>query len=308
MGKRIKIWFHSGTRSDIREISIPQYLVWFLGFAFLACLPVLSWVGYDYYQLKSIAYDNASLSKSLAAKEAEIKSQRLQIQSFAKNIESLKDQVTVLSELEDRVRLIADIQKKGDQSGLIGIGGIPLTDLDPDLPLEAKHNGLMREMHSQVNQTILAAKNQKTDFTSLISQLEKKKNLLAATPSIRPVDGWITSKFGYRKSPFTGLRSFHSGLDIANKTGTEIIATANGKVSYASRKMYFGNLVVIDHGYGKVTRYGHLKKILVKQGQQVKRGEVIALLGNTGQSTGPHVHYEVVINGLPIDPLKYILN
>ena len=308
MGKRIKIWFHSSTSSDIREISIPQYLLWFLGLALLACFPALSWVGYDYYQLKSIAYDNASLSKSLTAREAEIQSQRLQIQSFAKNIESLKDQVTVLSELEDRVRLIADIQKKGDQSGLIGIGGIPLTDLDPDLPLEAKHNGLMREMHSQVNQTILAAKSQKTDFNSLISQLEKKKNLLAATPSIRPVDGWITSKFGYRKSPFTGLRSFHSGLDIANKTGTEIIATANGKVSYAGRKMYFGNLVVIDHGYGKVTRYGHLKKVLVKPGQQVKRGEVIALLGNTGQSTGPHVHYEVVINGLPIDPLKYILN
>ena len=308
MGKRIKIWFHSARSSDIREFSIPQYLLWSFALLFLASLPVLSWVGYDYYQLKGMAYDNTSLAKGLAAKETEIESQRMQIQSFAKSIESLKSQVKVLSDLEDRVRLIADIQKKGDQSGLIGIGGIPLNDLDPDLPLEAKHNSLMREMHSQVNQTILAAKNQKTDFNSLISQLEKKKNLLAATPSIRPVDGWITSKFGYRKSPFTGQRSFHSGLDIANQTGTEIIATANGKVSYAARKMYFGNLIIIDHGFGKVTKYGHLKKILVKQGQTVKRGDVIALLGNTGQSTGPHVHYEVVVNGLPIDPLKYILN
>ncbi|WP_022663736.1 M23 family metallopeptidase [Desulfospira joergensenii] len=308
MSKRIKIWFHSGTSSDIKEISLPAYLLWFLSLIVLGCLPMLSWVGYDYYQLKGAAYDNASLAENLEAREAEIQSQRMQIQSFAKSIDSLKNQVTVLSELEDRVRLIADIQKKGDQSGLIGIGGIPLNDLDPDLPLEAKHNSLLREMHTQVNQTILAAKHQKTDFNSLISQLEKKKNLLASTPSIRPVDGWITSKFGYRKSPFTGQRSFHSGLDIANKTGTKIISTANGRVSYAGRKMYIGNLVILDHGYGKTTKYGHLKKILVKPGQRVKRGEVIALLGNTGQSTGPHVHYEVIINGLPVNPLKYILN
>lgn len=308
MGKRIKIWFHSGNRSDIRECSIPKGLLWVFGLVLLACLPVLSWVGYDYVQLKKTAFDNAFLSKKLAARETEIQTQRQQIQNFAKTIESLKGRVTELSELEERVRLIADIQKKGDQSGLIGIGGIPLTELDPDLPLEARHNGLMREMHAQIGQTVLAVKNQKTDLTSLISQLEKKKNLLAATPSIRPVDGWITSKFGYRKSPFTGQRSFHSGLDIANKTGTKIISTANGKVSYAGRKMHFGNLIVVDHGYGKITKYGHLKKILVKPGQEVKRGETIALLGNTGQSTGPHVHYEVVINGLPVDPLKYILN
>ncbi|MCK5695337.1 MAG: M23 family metallopeptidase, partial [Desulfobacula sp.] len=118
----------------------------------------------------------------------------------------------------------------------------------------------------------------------------------------------ITSKFGYRTSPFTGRREFHSGLDISNKSGTKIIATANGRISYAARKMYIGNLVVIDHGHGRVTKFGHLKKILVKQGQRVKRGDVIALLGNTGRSTGPHVHYEVRINGTPVNPLKYILN
>jgi murein DD-endopeptidase MepM/ murein hydrolase activator NlpD len=163
-------------------------------------------------------------------------------------------------------------------------------------------------MHHQVDQTNLAAKTQALDFENLIRELETKRNLLASTPSIRPSDGWITSRFGYRTSPFTGRREFHSGLDISNKTGVKIVATANGKIAYASRKMYIGNLIVIDHGYGRVTRYGHLDKIMVKPGQRVKRGDVIGLLGNTGRSTGPHVHYEVKINGVAVNPLKYILN
>lgn len=308
MSKRIKIWFHSGASSDIRELTIPKYLLLFLLLFGLGAGGAISWFGYDYYRLRNMAFDTRTMNQTILSQKSEIQSQRKQIQQFAKHIESLKTQVKTLGTLEDQVRLIADIKKSGGDSGLIGIGGIPGNNLDQDLPLDAKHNNLIREMHQQVGQTTLAAKEQILDFDQLILELEKKKNLLASTPSIRPVDGWITSKFGYRKSPFTGERSFHSGLDIANKNGTEVIATANGKVSYAARKSYFGNLIIIDHGYGKVSKYGHLKKILVKRGQRVKRGEVIALLGNTGQSTGPHVHYEVRINGVPVNPLKYILN
>lgn len=308
MNKRIKIWFHWGTRSDIREITLPKRLLGSLFVISCGVLALLSWLGYDYCQLRRVAFNTRAQNRLIENQKQEIHSQRKQIQLFAKNIEQLKNQVAHLNKLEDQVRLIADIKKTGGASGLIGIGGIPENNLDPDLPLTTRHNNLMREMHRQVDQTGLAAKHQLLDFDQLIRQLEKKKNLLASTPSIRPVDGYITSKFGYRTSPFTGKRTFHSGLDISNKSGTEIIATADGKVSYAARKMYFGNLVIIDHGYGRVTKYGHLKKILVKPGQRVKRGEVIALLGNTGQSTGPHVHYEVRISGTPVNPLKYILN
>ncbi|MCP3944906.1 MAG: M23 family metallopeptidase [Desulfobacteraceae bacterium] len=308
MRKRIKIWFYSGSSSDIKEISIHKIGLILCIFLALVSFGGLSYLCYDYYHLKTISFNNKTLTHTIDSQRNEIQNQRSQIQTFATNIEVLKTQLDNLSKLEGRVRLIADIKKTGDSSGLIGIGGIPENELDEDIPLEARHNNLIREMHQQVNQTTLAAKQQGLNFNDLIKHLEKKKNFLASTPSIRPVDGWITSKFGYRKSPFTGKRTFHSGLDIANKTGTKIIATANGKISYAARKMFFGNLVIIDHGYGKMTKYGHLQKILVKPGQKVKRGEVIALMGNTGQSTGPHVHYEVRINNIPINPLKYILN
>jgi len=308
MKKRIKIWFHSGATSDIREFSIHKAVAGFIALIGIFAIAGASFIGYDYLKLKKILFNTAVLNQTVIEQNNEIKSQRNQIQSFAGEIEILKKQVDTLSIFEDKVRLIADIKQTSDSSGLIGIGGIPRDDLDQDIPLEKKHNNLMREMHQQVAQTNFAAKKQALDFEHLIKMLEKKRNLLASTPSIRPVDGWITSKFGYRKSPFTGRKEFHSGLDISNKSGTKIIATANGRVSYAARKMYIGNLVVIDHGHGRVTRFGHLKKILVKQGQQVKRGDVIALLGNTGRSTGPHVHYEVRINGTPVNPLKYILN
>lgn len=308
MRKRIKIWFHAGSTSDIKEFSIPQKGLGILLLAAFILVSGTAFIGYDYLRLKNTSFKNISLTRDLADRNDEIKNQRSQIQSFANEIEILKKQVGNLSEFEDKVRLIADIKQTSNSSGLIGIGAIPSEELDPDIPLEKKHNHLMREMHEQVTQTNIAAKKQSLDFEDLIKLLEKKRNLLASTPSIRPVNGWLTSPFGYRESPFTGQKEFHSGMDIANKSGKKIVATANGTVSYAGGKMYIGNLVVIDHGYGRVTKYGHLKKVLVTKGQEVKRGDVIGLMGNTGRSTGPHVHYEVRINGTPVNPEKYILN
>ncbi|MCF6246779.1 MAG: M23 family metallopeptidase [Desulfobacula sp.] len=308
MRKKIKIWFHSGSTSDIKEFSIRKTVLAFLLLITISAIGGISFIGYDYYQLKKRSFDNDTLNATIAKQNHEIKSQRGQIQSFANDIEVIKKQVINLSEFEDKVRLIADIQQTSDSSGLIGIGGIPKESLDRDIPLEQKHNTLIREMHKQTDQTIQATKQKALSFEDLIQELEKKKNILASTPSIKPVNGWITSRFGYRTSPFTDRKEFHSGLDIANKSGTKVIATANGIVSFAARKMYIGNMIIIDHGHGRVSKFGHLKKALVKQGQKVKRGDVIGLLGNTGRSTGPHVHYEIKINGTPVNPLKYILN
>jgi murein DD-endopeptidase MepM/ murein hydrolase activator NlpD len=163
-------------------------------------------------------------------------------------------------------------------------------------------------MHEQVDQLHTASINQSQGFETLFKYLNDQQNLLASTPAVRPCQGWTTSRFGYRKSPFTGRREFHKGLDIANRIDSPIIATADGVIAYSGAKGLFGKMVAIDHGHGMVTRFGHINKILVKRGQAVKRGDIIALMGNTGRSTGPHVHYEIHLNGIPVNPEKYILN
>ncbi len=308
MRRRIKIWFHSEINSGIKEFTVHKAVLWCVFFTALLAAGGLSFIGYDYYLLKNQSFNNKVLSQTIDRQKSEILNQRDQIQSFAGKIEIMKNHLDKLVKFEEKIRLIADINNSSGSSGLIGIGTIPQDELDWDIPLEEKHNTLMREMHRQVDQVKSAAKTQAFDFTGLIQKLEEKRNLLASTPSIRPVEGWVTSRFGYRISPFTGQKEFHTGLDIANRIGTKLVATANGRVSYASRKRHYGNLIILDHGFGRVTKYGHLKKILVKRGQKVKRGDVIGLLGNTGRSTGPHVHYEVRINGAPVNPLQYIIN
>nr|WP_320191721.1 M23 family metallopeptidase [uncultured Desulfobacter sp.] len=258
--------------------------------------------------LKRADLNNAALRETITCQKTEIEDQRRQIQLFAGEIQGFKEKITTLEQLENQLRLIADIDKSGHSSGLLGIGGVSETDLDQDLPLTTRHNALIREMHHQVKQIRTVADKEKLDFNELINKLQKKKNLLAASPSIKPVSGVITSPFGYRRSPFTGRRTFHSGLDISNRMGTKIVSTAAGKVVFAGRKSGYGNVVIIDHGYGKATKYAHLRDILVKKRQHVKRGEAIATLGNTGRTTGPHLHYEVLVNGTPVNPAKYILN
>ena len=129
----------------------------------------------------------------------------------------------------------------------------------------------------------------------------------AATPSIWPVHGWVSSKFGPRISPFTGKETMHSGIDISAPMSTPVVAAAAGTVILAQFEVGLGNAVIVSHGYGLKTTYGHLAKVKVKMGQTVKRNDVIGWVGSTGLSTGPHLHYEVEKRGAGVDPLKFIV-
>lgn len=134
---------------------------------------------------------------------------------------------------------------------------------------------------------------------------EGKTTLLAATPTILPVQGVITAGYGYRKSPFTGAREFHEGLDIAAPDGTPILATADGIVFFAAPLGAYGNVVVLDHGHGFATFYGHNRTNQVREGQRVHRGDIVAYVGMTGRTTGPHVHYVIYVRGKWANPVKY---
>ena len=309
MNKKLKIWYHSGGGSHIREFSIRRTIVrFFLVFSLLSILG-LSFVGYDYIRLKQFYLKNERTQDSVRLMDEEIKAQRKQIKTFASEIEALKKQVKGLSEFGDKIRMIADINPGDNSGGFIGIGGgVPTESLDTDIPSDSKHNGLIREMHQQLGQVKMVISKRTDDFEHLIDQLEQKREYLSAIPSIKPVNGWLTSGFGKRISPFTGKSDFHTGIDIANSSGTTIIATGNGRISKANSERFMGKRVAIDHGYGYITQYGHMKKILVNVGQKVKRGDVIGLVGKTGRTTGPHLHYEVLVNGTPVNPMKYILD
>ncbi len=136
--------------------------------------------------------------------------------------------------------------------------------------------------------------------------VERRQELAAATPSIWPAHGWLTGTFGGRSDPFTGEPGFHQGLDISTEKGQPVFATADGSVEAASYSGDYGNLIVLKHAFGLVTRYGHLSSFTVKPGQQVKRGDVIGYVGSTGRSTGAHLHYEILANGKLINPLQLL--
>ncbi len=148
---------------------------------------------------------------------------------------------------------------------------------------------------------------EETSYADLQEHIQDNISQLRATPSILPARGWISSEFGHRMNPFSGRKTFHQGIDIANYTGTPVFAPADGIISFAGPRGGYGNVVQIDHGFGIRTRFGHNSKINVKSGVRVKRGDKISEIGSTGRSTAPHLHYEVVLNGKPVNPRPFIL-
>jgi murein DD-endopeptidase MepM/ murein hydrolase activator NlpD len=273
-------------------------------------------LGYDYLRLKTderrVQQRDQELSGILASQREEIQIQRQQISDFSKEINTLKEKLLALNEFEKKIRVMADLDKRPDSGNLFGVGGpIPRT-LDPKMALGEQHGSLVREMHSQVDQLTLAAVNQENHFSSLVAHMESQRGLLASAPTIRPIDPdmehLVTSRFEFRMSPFTNVREFHKGYDISAREGTPIYATAAGVVTFAGDKGLLGKTIIIDHGHGLTTTYGHCSRILKAQGEKVRRWDSIALVGNTGRSTGPHLHYEVALHGVPVNPEKYFLN
>lgn len=141
---------------------------------------------------------------------------------------------------------------------------------------------------------------------SVRDSVERRHALAAATPSVWPVAGWLSSAYGTRKDPFTKDKDFHPGLDISADYGQPVVATGDAKVGTAGQNGAYGNMVVLDHGFGIVTKYGHLSRLAVSDGQQVKRGDVIGYVGSTGRSTGSHLHYEIWMNGRLTDPMTLL--
>jgi murein DD-endopeptidase MepM/ murein hydrolase activator NlpD len=182
----------------------------------------------------------------------------------------------------------------------------PADEVKGELSVEMNRD--YQSLAIRIDRSIKDAQLREQSVLDLWETLSEKQNLMNAIPNIRPARGWITSKFGYRISPFTGRPAMHAGLDFAAAPGSPVYAPADGVVSFAGYDEGYGKMVTIDHGYGYSTRYGHNAQIYVQVGQRVSRWDIIAAVGNTGRSTGPHLHYEVRLNGVPKNPINFILD
>jgi murein DD-endopeptidase MepM/ murein hydrolase activator NlpD len=271
--------------------------------------------------------------------------QKAKIEHFAQSVDGLKQQMDRLKEFDVKLRMITDLNVPADAGRFLGVGGqsveaesvgaeaqeaIPAALISPpiqapaasgeggtedpipsvgltDLPREP-HAAIIRGVEEDLATLQIVAAKQEQSFEELTEAIQHRRAKWASTPSIWPVRGWVTSGFGRRLSPFTGEPAMHRGVDISVPANTPIVAPANGTVASAGWDGGLGNAIKINHGYGYETIFGHLNKVLVRPGQRVKRGQPIGLVGNTGFSTGPHLHYQVQVNLVATNPLRYILN
>lgn len=219
--------------------------------------------------------------------------QRQNLQRLVADLDDLRQEMVFVDETEARVRQLADLEES-PQAIPVAMGGIP----DPDTSAN------LDEIQQRINQLQLAIELRRQSQENVRNLLNDQVSLGRATPKGWPTRGWLTSYFGMRTSPYTGKPAMHEGLDIAASIGTPVTATADGIVALVEYSPSYGKTVIVDHGYGYRTLYAHNSRTLVKRGQRISRGEKISEVGNTGRSTGAHLHYEIQLNGVPINPRK----
>ena len=234
--------------------------------------------------------------------------QAFHIQQFTDRLGHLSGQMDRLQNFYAKLKILANLDLQEPEDPSMAAGGPQPDSREINMYLEESLKRQIQRVHWEMEELQMLAEIQEKNAYKVERFFDSQRSLLASTPTIWPVRGWITSSFGQRMSPFTGRLQMHEGLDIAARPGTPVKATAEGVVIYSGWKSDFGKLVTIDHGYGYRTRYGHMSKLYVKNGQRVKRGDSIGAVGNTGRSTGPHLHYEVKVKGLPVNPKTYLLD
>lgn len=232
---------------------------------------------------------------------------RQKTEYFAKSLSKEMDLICELRDMDTQLRGLLHMKNPQDIVELGGMGG-PSIDDQRNLALALQNgNGLNKELFQMnLNELEREAWERKQSFHEISDFLSFQRSLLLATPCIWPTFGRVTSSYGWRHHPLTERGEFHYGIDIANLKGTPVRATADGRVVLAGWQGTYGRSVMIDHGYGFSTRYAHNSTVLVKPGEKVIRGQIVALSGDTGTVTAPHLHYEVWYQGKPINPLLYV--
>jgi len=261
-----------------------------------------------YFSQKYYYLANDEIELTELRRESKIR--KVQAEKIATQVKNLESDMARLGRFEKKLRVITALEDSPQNSAKnwgVGGGSYGLSSYSFTTSLAHESKALANKLSNSLGHLTTQAKIKAISLQELDHFFKDQKSFLQSTPSIWPTRGWVTSGFGYRESPFTGLRENHEGWDIGARSGSAVRATADGMVTVAGRERGYGKLIEIDHGYGIVTRYGHNSKNLIKVGSKVKRGQIVALVGNTGRSTGPHLHYEILVNSVPTNPKNYIL-
>lgn len=329
--ERLTILVTSNSKLDTRSVTVSKSWV-ILGVALGGIgFALFSFVVFDYSQLLI----KEARNKFLYIQNQELKAQ---VKAFSEKMEAVEVDLEKINRFSRKLKAITSNENENEEQQLELSLGKPLIEERTPAALQDPGGKAARSLtkpkrkgswfpvfktakkeYSYLNpldkadltltfeKTSSQAKKVERDLTLLFERMSSQRDLLSATPSIRPTGGWVSSGFGYRRDPFTGRARLHKGMDFGANRGTPVFAPADGVISFAGREGGYGKIVSIDHGYGIVTRYAHNSRLLVKTGQRIKRWDKIAEVGSTGRSSGPHLHYEVRLNGVPVDPEKYIL-
>lgn len=281
-------------KSGSHNLYLRGWLPWALIFIFASLLAGGAWLGREWLL-------NRRLGQELAEAKAALEEQRRGAIGLAERISELSQDLERVRKFDSKLRIMMNMEKEPAEVGE-GPGEFAKTYL----PLYRQELAT-RKMQEFLERLSRSTRLEEVRQQDLLRALHDNRDILAAMPSIWPVAGFVSSNFGGRRSPFGSAGQFHKGLDISARQGSPVIAPAEGTVILSGPDGAYGNSVEVDHGGGIVTKYAHLQRTAVKAGQWVKRGEVLGLVGMTGRATGPHLHYEVRLNGAPVNPMRYIL-
>ncbi|NUN06342.1 MAG: M23 family metallopeptidase [Bdellovibrio sp.] len=330
--KKVTLFVVSNQTGKTRKIVLSA--AWLKAISFISAIVIVIFAAglVDYFGLLLQAMEN----KRLKVENAQLIQQFQLVESKVSALENSLERVKTFT---TKLKLITNVDAE-DRITKLTMGskpsaGQPVEEYEPmeqrmepdEIAAQDEVFSNKKPLNDQVGE--LATESTDKDYASLVVRIDKavketqlkeqsvidlweslseRQSLLNSTPNMKPAKGWITSRFGYRTSPFTGKTALHAGLDIAAAPGSPVYAPADGVIVFASYDESYGKLITIDYGYGVTTRFGHLSQIYVQVGQRVNKWDVVGAVGNTGRSTGPHLHYEVRINGTAVDPINYILD
>ncbi len=286
-----------GRKSGVKKITIPKTFIRNILIGLVVIVLGALYVVYDYASIKR---DRTELARL----RMQTKEQSRQLRELGMKIDTFSDRMESLSKVDKKIRMLA-YETSRDKKLPLGIGGSDKETKIKDM-LDKDHKQVVTGMRRNIEKLNAEARDREKSFAELMAFLQNQKSILGSTPALWPVQGWVTSEFGRRRAPFSSGVEFHRGLDISTQHGKAIIAPADGFVAGTGYEPQDGNYIKINHGHGFETAYLHLSKIAVKQGMRVKKGEIIGHVGDTGRSTGPHLHYAVSVNGIAVNPRRYL--